>query len=381
MSAELPIYCALKRLVDLKNHKSLHGKNNWYIKNQKGAWEQSVAALNMEDGPATGNGKPQEDALGSSSSAKTPNQISDYLAELHQQGKIDCISISVEQITQEIAAMGATKTAFDSSPANYSYMDLVNPPQQREIPADASLHDVICDALADSRYLYRSDSEAAWAIVAATRSYLRTTEPVSIIDAALENAAEILANFKGEPDNSKLEQWQACYAKLFTQMNELVQSTKSVSVDSKRGEFAPIKTEQPDDWMVAFEASFNAVLQRSGKTDDTCHFHDVGALKGFVLPIWQDAWDANLPSLDDVRGILAPMRESRLQKTEALLRHARSLCSVRYQAYQYVKEGEPGYAVAGDLAVEATQHLRRVEEVIRQAEDMLPANTDIEGQS
>jgi hypothetical protein len=71
------------------------------------------------------------------------------------------------------------------------------------------------------------------------------------------------------------------------------------------------------------------------------------------------------------------MRESRLQKVGALLRHARSLCSVRYQAYQYVKEGEPGYAAAGDLAMEATQHIRKIDEVIRQAEDMLPATNEI----
>ncbi|MHC5536850.1 hypothetical protein ACYOEI_01090 [Singulisphaera rosea] len=56
--------------------------------------------------------------------------------------------------------------------------------------------------------------------------YLRTKDPV--IDKALVNAAEILANFKaGEAheDGSlgrKLEEWQACYAMLFKQMNELV---------------------------------------------------------------------------------------------------------------------------------------------------------------
>lgn len=46
------------------------------------------------------------------------------------------------------------------------------------------------------------------------------------VQSALEKAAEILANFKGEPHSSKLEEWQACYAKLFTQMNELVNAPK-----------------------------------------------------------------------------------------------------------------------------------------------------------
>lgn len=51
--------------------------------------------------------------------------------------------------------------------------------------------------------------------------YLREPKRESTIEKALANAAEILANFKGEPDNTKMEEWQACYAKLFTQMAEL----------------------------------------------------------------------------------------------------------------------------------------------------------------
>lgn len=45
---------------------------------------------------------------------------------------------------------------------------------------------------------------------------------------ALAAAAEILANFKTE--GNKLEEWQACYAKLFTQMNEIC-NQKRESVD------------------------------------------------------------------------------------------------------------------------------------------------------
>ncbi len=61
--------------------------------------------------------------------------------------------------------------------------------------------------------------------------------PKPVIETALANAAEILANFKSsEPHTDgtlerKLEEWQACYAKIFTQMNELVQSKKPVLVD------------------------------------------------------------------------------------------------------------------------------------------------------
>lgn len=66
--------------------------------------------------------------------------------------------------------------------------------------------------------------------VSALKPYFkREPEPISVINQALEKAAEILANFKGAPDSTKLEEWQACYARLFTQMNDLVQSTKPVS--------------------------------------------------------------------------------------------------------------------------------------------------------
>lgn len=62
------------------------------------------------------------------------------------------------------------------------------------------------------------------------REYQRREE---LQNSALVEAAEILANFKSnEPDSSatdldrvkrKLEEWQACYAKLFTQLTETVQ--------------------------------------------------------------------------------------------------------------------------------------------------------------
>lgn len=57
---------------------------------------------------------------------------------------------------------------------------------------------------------------------------------ISVVDKALANAAEILANFKGEPDASKLEQWQACYAKLFTQMNDMVNAARPVIASESR---------------------------------------------------------------------------------------------------------------------------------------------------
>lgn len=48
---------------------------------------------------------------------------------------------------------------------------------------------------------------------------------ITVIDQAMANAAEILANFKTE--GNKLEEWQACYAKLFTQMAEMVATKRA----------------------------------------------------------------------------------------------------------------------------------------------------------
>lgn len=56
---------------------------------------------------------------------------------------------------------------------------------------------------------------------------------------ALATAAEILANFKTE--GNKLEEWQACYAKLFTQMNDICnQKRELVEDDNYQGAMAEI---------------------------------------------------------------------------------------------------------------------------------------------
>lgn len=60
------------------------------------------------------------------------------------------------------------------------------------------------------------------------KAYEGARSEIPVIDKALANAAEILANFKTE--GNKLEEWQACYAKLFTQMAEMV-ATKRESGD------------------------------------------------------------------------------------------------------------------------------------------------------
>lgn len=55
-AAQGDVVSALKRLVDLKEHKDAHGKNNWYAKNQKDAWDQAkeaIAAMNMGEPPTT----------------------------------------------------------------------------------------------------------------------------------------------------------------------------------------------------------------------------------------------------------------------------------------------------------------------------------------
>jgi len=53
---------------------------------------------------------------------------------------------------------------------------------------------------------------------------LEVRSEIPVIHPALANAAEILTNFKGE--GNKLEEWQACYAKLFKQMNDICMSIR-----------------------------------------------------------------------------------------------------------------------------------------------------------
>lgn len=76
-------------------------------------------------------------------------------------------------------------------------------------------------------------TEYRWECDGLKYAELRTTEP-NVIDKALANAAEILANFKGERNRAKIEEWQACYAMLFKQMNDLVESTRPVAVSLEK---------------------------------------------------------------------------------------------------------------------------------------------------
>lgn len=56
------------------------------------------------------------------------------------------------------------------------------------------------------------------------------------IDSALAKAAEILANFKGEPHSTKLEEWQACYAHLFRQMTQLVETSRMSTPNASKND-------------------------------------------------------------------------------------------------------------------------------------------------
>lgn len=106
-------------------------------------------------------------------------------------------------------------------------------------PSEISVLSIIEDAkrdYADFKKKYPDDEHRFYLIgfeIPDFLEYLRgyalrsKPEPVSKVDTALEKAAEILANFKPELKRDKLEEWQACYAMLFTQMNELVNDKKA----------------------------------------------------------------------------------------------------------------------------------------------------------
>lgn len=76
---------------------------------------------------------------------------------------------------------------------------------------------------ANGNYIYKT-AYGAWLGWKAAL-LVRAPKSVSKVESALEAAAEILANYKTQTNKdceAKLHEWQACYAMLFKQMNDLV---------------------------------------------------------------------------------------------------------------------------------------------------------------
>lgn len=73
-------------------------------------------------------------------------------------------------------------------------------------------------------------------IIEAYEAAKSSEQPVgmSVIEKALENGAHILANFKPEGDRTKIEEWQACYALLFKQLNDAAQVIRRLQSDTER---------------------------------------------------------------------------------------------------------------------------------------------------
>lgn len=101
----------------------------------------------------------------------------------------------------------------------------------------------------------------------------------------------------------------------------------------------------PDECRKAYELYRDEWLKSEGEAPDYL--------------VWQAAWHHRDAEIARLRGI------------EPLIRHARSLCTFRYQAYEYVEEGEPGYAAAGDLARKATAYLKKLDVVLERIEQAL----------
>lgn len=81
----------------------------------------------------------------------------------------------------------------------------------------------------------------------------------SKIPAALENAAEILFKFDREPETSKLEEWQACYAILFRQLNDLVTHRHAGQVVVELAKIAK-EIHYPECWdTAAYPTIYNAL--------------------------------------------------------------------------------------------------------------------------
>ncbi len=108
-------------------------------------------------------------------------------------------------------------------------------------------------SIPDAEWLYVDTNGEVKEFVAYTRwchpitgnaiDTLPKRESHNSIESALKNAAEILANFKSnEPYSNateaerlerKLEEWQACYAKLFTQMTQIVEASQKREISKE----------------------------------------------------------------------------------------------------------------------------------------------------
>lgn len=64
------------------------------------------------------------------------------------------------------------------------------------------------------------------------------------------------------------------------------------------------------------------------------------------------------------------MTNERIDRLRTLLSGIRIGCTIRYQAYEYAKEGTPEYAFVAPFCVDATAHLRKLLEYAEEAEQL-----------
>ena len=62
---------------------------------------------------------------------------------------------------------------------------------------------------------------------------------------------------------------------------------------------------------------------------------------------------------------------NKLENLEGIIRHSISLCTYRYQAYQYAKEGTPEYSIMKDFCIEATQYLNNIHRCLEKAQEVI----------
>lgn len=187
--------------------------------------------------------------------------LNDLLADMRRQVEYsDKITMPVplyERIKTAITAMGdARKGASDEpplegegssaptpSPATYTLN--MKPTPDNPCGHTLRIHDICprCGMLGAAEWMSRDQQREI------------------SVHPALAAAAEILANFKTE--GNKLEEWQACYAKLFTQMNEICNQKREFSG------WQPMKTAPKDGTAILLK--FKDDLSSYNRCNDDWH--------------------------------------------------------------------------------------------------------------
>ena len=99
-------------------------------------------------------------------------------------------------------------------------------------------------------------------------------------------------------------------------------------------------------------------------------FADVGMNHSMICPINPAGAPSTAEEIRDDNAMHTP----RVDRLTMLLSALRIGCTIRYQAYEYAKEGTPEYAFVSPFCIDATAHLRKLLTYAEEAEKIVAAS-------